>query len=67
MELAEYTIQEIGNGWLLTGPFDHELPAAGERQLFLPTISAVADVLITWQTSGFIPATERAKDRYRGK
>ncbi len=58
----DFTIKEIVNGWLLTGS-----KGDGEATLSLPTISAIADVLITWQLDGFIKASTLAKEKYGRK
>ncbi len=68
--MNEFIIKEISNGWILQGP---STTAKGEsvgaigRELFLPTISAVADILTTWQLEGFLKATIRAREKYGGK
>jgi len=58
----EFTIKEIIDGWLLVGS-----KGEGEATLFLPTISAVADVLVTWQLEGFIKASSLAEKKYGRK
>ena len=65
--MNEFVIKQISNGWILQGP---STTAKGEsvgiigRELFLPTISAVADILQTWQIEGFLKAAIRAKEKY---
>jgi len=58
----DFTIKEIVDGWLLTG-----IKGEGEATLFLPTISAVADILVTWQLESFIKASSLAELKYRRK
>ena len=58
----DFTIKEIIDGWLLTG-----IKGEGEATLFLPTISAVGDVLITWELEGFTKASILAKEKYGRK
>ena len=65
--MEEFIIREINNGWLLQGP---NTTAKGEtigsfgRELFLPTILAVADILQTWHHQGYTKAAIQAKDKY---
>jgi len=63
----EYTIKEIDNGWLLIGVKDRNFPDAGEATLFLPTISAIADILITWEIEGLVKARGRVKEKEERK
>lgn len=51
--MSEYKIKQIGNGWLLIGPLDAELPAAGEETLFAPNLIILCDVLAAWQKQGY--------------
>lgn len=66
--MHEFIIKQISNGWILQGP---STTAKGEtvgaigRELFLPTISAVADILEMWQIQGFTKAAMRAADVYK--
>jgi len=60
---AEYTIKEIGNGWLLTGPVDHDIPGAGEETIFAPNLPLLYDILVSWQIDGY----ELVVAKYREK
>lgn len=62
----EFIIKEIGNGWLMTGPRELDLPAAGEASLFLPNLHFVAAALITWQLKGFQPAVDEYRKSMEG-
>ncbi len=62
MDFTIKEIKEIIDGWLLTGS-----KGDGEATLSLPTISAVADVLVTWQLEGFIKAATLAREKYGRK
>ncbi len=62
--MKEFTIEEIENGFVISG---HGVAEIGnERYLFLPTIHAVADILIIWQDHEFQAAFEKAKEKYGG-
>ena len=63
-----FIIKEISDGWVLQGPRHEESEgtAGFQAELFLATIHAVADILETWQTLGFIKAAIRAKEKYGG-
>lgn len=65
--MNEFIIKEISNGWILRGPREKDVFATLSVELFLPTIHAVADVLTTWQSPGFIKAASRAKDKWNFK
>lgn len=65
--MTEFIIQQISNGWILRGPCDREDLGAGTQDLFLSSIHAVADILTTWQTQGFVKAAVRAKEKYGGE
>ncbi len=64
-----FLVKEISNGYTLKGP--SETPGlTTNRELFLPTIYAVADILTVWQTQGFMKAVVHArkkKEEYNGK
>lgn len=63
--MTEYKIKSVSNGWLLTGPKDRSGPTE-EKTLFLSTIHAVADILTTWDASGFPEAAVRTDEKYKG-
>ncbi len=64
--MKEYTITQISNGWILQGPrHKDELGVTGIRaEIFPLTIHAAADVLTTWEASGFPQAAQRAADKW---
>jgi len=59
--MSEFTIKEIGNGWLLTGPQEKDLPVAGDESIYVPNLPMLGEILIAWQTKGF----KNAMDKYR--
>jgi len=67
--MEEYSVKEISNGWVLSGWTDKKTEGTinriTEKEIFLPTISAVADILETWQIQGFIKAASRAAEKYK--
>jgi hypothetical protein len=69
--MQEYSIKEISNGWILHGWIMEKsttmINRFKEKELFLPTIFAVADILLTWQGKGYMKALARAKEKYGGK
>ncbi|MBA7465146.1 hypothetical protein ES707_00308 [subsurface metagenome] len=62
--MKEFTIEEIENGFIISGPGLTEM--GNERDLFLPTIHAIADILIIWQDHGFQAAIDKSKKKYGG-
>lgn len=67
--MTEFTISEISNGWILRGPENpvEQIIGGPEKELYLKTIHAVADILVTWQIQGFVKAAYRAEEKYGGK
>ncbi len=59
--MSDFTIKEIGNGWILTGPREQDLPVAGEESIYVPNLVMLGEVLIIWQTEGL----DKAVDKYR--
>jgi hypothetical protein len=66
--MEEFSIKQISNGWVLQGWIidrsKREISLLAEKELYLPTIHAVADILTTWQQVGFAKAAVRAKEKY---
>ena len=67
--MNEFIIKEISNGYILQGPRHKEdLGTTGiQAELFLATIHAVADILVTWHVQGFLKAAARAGEKYGTK
>lgn len=69
--MEEYSIKKISNGWILHGWFQEKTTTMinrfKEKKVFLPTIFAVADILLTWQGEGYLKALARAREKYGGK
>lgn len=67
--MKEFIIRQISNGWVLQGPRheENEGTTGFQAELFLATIHAVADILETWQTQGFVKAAVRAEEKYEGR
>lgn len=63
--MHEFIITQITNGWILQGPSDTP-DMSIRREMFLPTINAVADILVTWQIEGYVKAGVRAAEKYKG-
>lgn len=60
-----FLIKQINNGWTMKGPRAKD--ACDARELFLPTLHAVSDILTTWHIEGFTKAAARAEKKYGGK
>jgi len=65
--MKEFKITKISNGWILEGPANKVDLGTLRAEIFLLTIHAVADILTTWEVSGFPQAAARAKDKYFGR
>lgn len=67
--MQEYAIKEISNGWILHGwimeKSSTRINRFKEEEIFLPTIHAVADILTTWQSHGYIKAVCREEVDWR--